>query len=236
MKSVAALIFGHNEYGYEIAKNVEHVYNDITIFKIESNDTKLFNHNYNIEKFDLSEEWDELENKYDMSKSVAFCVLEDDAQNIFLTISLRATFKDLIIVALSKNKESAHKLSMAGANKVIPMVQTTSDIISDMLQKPIVTEVLHKILYEESALKIAQIKVNCNSRFDGKYPSDIEWSREHGIIVLSVIHEDMSSEFIYSSKAKHHIIKEGDIFVVVGYDSEIKEFEKYIGGEQCKSE
>lgn len=237
MKSVAALIFGHNEYGFEIAKNIEHVYKDITIFKLDSNEVsevKDTAHKYNSETFDLSEKWDMLDGEYDMAKSVAFCVLEDDAQNIFLTISLRSIFKDLIIISLCKNKESANKLNMAGANKVIPMVQTTADIISDMLQKPIVTDVLHKILYEESALKIAQIKVSLEGCFDGKYPADIEWSRDHGIIVLSVIHEDMSSEFIYSSKAKHHAIKEGDIFVVVGYDADIKEFEKYIGGKRCQ--
>ena len=93
-----------------------------------------------------------------------------------------------------------------------------------------------RILYEKSNLKIAQIEVNDNNCFDGKYPADIEWSRDHGIIVLSILHEDMKSEFIYSSKAKHHAIKNGDIFVVVGYDADIKEFEKLAGSGICQSE
>ena len=120
---------------------------------------------------------------------------------------------------------------MAGATKVIPLVQTTASIITDMLDKPIVTEVLHNILYEKSDLKVAQLEIKNHICFEGKYPSDIDWSRKYGIIVLSVMHEDGSSEFIFSSQAKHHVIQDGDIFVVVGYETDIKEFEKLIGGE-----
>ena len=43
------------------------------------------------------------------------------------------------------------------------------------------------------------------------------------------MHKDMRSEFIYSSKAKRHIIDEEDVLVVVGYEADIKEFEKKIG-------
>jgi len=228
MNNTNALIFGYNEYASEVAKNIAYKYDKIFIFKQEILNKIPELEKYDIEQFDFSDSWEHLKNNHDMKDSIAFCVLEDDAENIFLTISLRATFENLTIIALSKNKESANKLTMAGANKVIPVVQTTASIIAEMLEKPIVTEVLHNILYEKSDLKIAQIKItNCNS-FENKYPSDIEWSKEHGVIVLSIIHEDMSSEFIYSSKARHHPIKNGDTFVVVGYDEDIKEFEKLI--------
>ena len=228
---ISALIFGYNDYAVQVAKNISHKYQEITIFKLESDEKRHDLDDYNIELFDLGDEWADFSQKHDIEQSIAFCILEDDAENIFLTISLRAAFEELSIIALSKNKESANKLSMAGANKVIPLVQTTASIITDILNKPIVTEVLHSILYEQSDLKVAQIEIKENNCFDGKYPADVEWSREHGIIVLSVLHEDGSSEFIFSSKAKHHVIKEGDVFVVVGYETDIKEFEKLIGGD-----
>ncbi len=227
----SALVFGYNDYSVQIVKNISYKYEQTSIFKFDSDEKRAKLEEYNIETFDLSDEWTDLSGNYDIEKSVAFCVLENDAENIFLTISLRAAFENLTIIALSKNKESAHKLTMAGANKVIPLVQTTATMIVDMLDKPIVTEVLHSILYEQSDLKVAQIEIKENNRFDGKYPADVEWSREHGIIVLSVLHEDGSSEFIFSSKAKHHEIKKGDVFVVVGYETDIKEFEKLIGGD-----
>ena len=233
MKS-SALIFGYNDYGAQIAKNVIYKYKNITLFKLESDEQQKDLEEYDTKVFDLSDEWSDIESEYDIASSVAFCVLEDDAENIFLTISLRAQFEDLTIIALSSNKESANKLQMAGANKVIPIVQTTAGIISDMLDKPIVTEILHNILYENSDLKVAQVEIDDDRCFDGHYPGDIEWSKDHGIIVLSVIHKDGRSEFIHAAKEKHHHIKAGDIFVVVGYTQDIEDFKKLIGGKRCQ--
>ena len=220
MNEKSALIFGQNDYTFEIQKNISSHYENLHVLTLNGDDEF---------GFDLSDEWDALSNIVDINDCVVFCILEDMAENIFLTISLRDAFKDLTIVALAQDKESADKLTLAGATRVLPTTQTTASVIVEMLEKPIVTEVFHEILYEKSALQIAQIKIEDHTVFDGKYPTDIEWSRDHGIIVIFVVHEDMSREFIYSSKAKHHIIKSGDIFVVVGYEQDIKEFEKLIG-------
>jgi len=230
MKKTNALIFGYNEYGFEIAKNILDEYNNVTIFKLDEVDINLNKQiDIKIENFDLSDDWNSLINEYDLEDSIVFCSLEDVAKNIFLTISLRSAFKDLFIVALTDNNESANKLRMAGASKVIPIVETTAHMITDMLKKPIITKVLHDILYEDSDLKIEQVKILNAKFFNGKYPADIEWSRDHGVLVVAVTHEDGSSEFIYSTKTKHHLIKNGDIFIVVGYEADIKEFEKLVG-------
>lgn len=227
MAKTTALIFGHNKYAHEIVTNLKDKYEQIRVFSLNEDDVQ--NSEAEIELFDLSDEWTEVMKNVDMSSSMAFCVLEDTAENIFLTISLRANFKELTIIAIASNNESANKLKMAGASKVIPLVETTSDIITNMLEKPISNKILHSILYEESDLKIAQIKINKESHFKDEQLTSIDWTRYNGIIVLSVMHEDMKSEFIYSSKAKNHVIREGDILVVVGYEADIQEFEKKIG-------
>jgi len=233
-KKIAALIFGHNEYSLEVAKNIGHKYENISIFKLTSDEEFENDKNYDIRNFDLSDDWDELENSFNMQESIVFCMLEDDAQNIFLTISLRSVFEKLTIFALSINKESAAKVIMAGANKVIPIVQTTANIMADMLKKPIITEILHNILYEKSSLKVAELQIMDSSCFEGKYPSDIDWSNKYGIIVLFIVQEDGTQEFIYSAPVKHHKITSGDVFIVVGYEKDIEDFEKIIGGEACQ--
>ena len=227
MNKSSALIFGFNKYAIEILKNVENEYNNVKIYSINEEDTK--NEKYDISHFDLSDNWQEIEDEIDIDNSIAFCILEDTAENIFLTISLRSYYEKLSIIAIASHNENANKLMMAGANKVIPLVETTADIITNMLENPISNSVLHDILYEKSDLKIAQIKIGKDSHFQDEELSNINWSHYSGIIVLSVMHKDMSSEFIYSSKAKRHIITEGDVLVVVGYETDIKEFEKKIG-------
>ncbi len=230
MAKTTALIFGYNKFTHEIVTNVVDKYEYIKIFSLDEEDVEKSNGR--VEIFDLSDEWSKLRKNVDIEHSMAFCLLEDNAENIFLTISLRANFKDLTIIAVATNNESANKLKMAGASKVIPIVETTSDIIANMLEKPISSKVLHSILYEESDLKIAQIKIDKESHFKDEQLTSIDWTRYNGIIVLSVMHENMKSEFIYSSKAKHHVIREGDILIVVGYEADIQEFEKKIGSKR----
>lgn len=227
MKNVTAFVFGFNNYATEIIDNIIKEYNQVYLFSLNQQDTKY--QNKKISFFDLDDEWTDVEGLITTKNSIAFCTLEDDAKNIFLTISLRASFKDLVIVSLAKNKESANKLEIAGANKVIPIVKTTADIISNMMNRPIATKVLHNILYEKSSLKIAQIIVQNAQKFHGEFSADIDWSRYNGIIVLSIIHADMSKEFIYSSQTKHKVLVDGDILVVTGYEADIAAFEKTIG-------
>lgn len=233
MKNRAALIFGYNDYALEIAKNIKDEYENIYLYSLNSEQDILKNRSgFEVKSFDLSDKWDELNENIEIEKSIAFCVLEDSAENIFLTISLRSSFPDLNIIALSNNKQTASKLQMAGANKVIPLVQTTAEMIAEMLQKPIVKEVFHSILFQSGALKIAQVKIDEDNSYVGKKIFDIDWSKKYGVMVLALVNKDMSSEFIYSSKIKHHTVDKDDIFIVVGYEKDIKEFEK-ITGSRC---
>ena len=227
MHKKIAFIFGFNKYALEIAQNVSDKYDSVRLFSQEASLHQ--DETYTIEPFDLSDNWSSIENSLDKEKSVVFCVLEDNAQNVFLTISLRAYFQNLSIIAIASNRENAHKLSMAGANKVIPVVETTADIITNILELPISNKVLHSILFEENDLKVAQVKIGENCSIKDEEISSIEWSRYKGVIVLSLMHEDMKSEFIYSSKVKHHILSAGDTLVIVGYENDIIEFRKLIG-------
>ncbi len=228
MKRVSALIFGYNELSQEIAGSLKDEYGEIIYF-VRDQEINEADIEGEIHLYDLTDDWNELDETIDIQKSIAFCVVDDEAENVFLTISLRAHFEDLLIVAIATNKESVHKLEMAGANKVIPIKETTADIITNLIEKPITNKVLHSILYEKSDLKIAQIEVENADVFGGEFPADIDWSRYQGIVVLSIMHQDLSTEFIYSSKAKRKPLQNGDILIVVGYEADIAAFEKIIG-------
>lgn len=227
MSKTSALIFGFNKYALEIQSNVKTKYDSVKIYALAGQE--VVGSEVEPELFDLGDEWSSIEKCIQEEESIAFCVLEDNAENIFLTISLRAHFKDLIIIAIASNNESANKLKMAGANKVIPLVETTADIISNVLERPISNKVLQSIIYEESLLKIEQVKIDNAAFFEDKHISDIDWSRYQGIIILSLMHQDMSHEFIYAAKLKKKPISDGDILVVAGFETDIQEFKKLIG-------
>jgi Trk K+ transport system NAD-binding subunit len=229
MNTTSALIFGFNKFAIEIYNQVQDKYKIIKFFSLDKKDIE--NKIYTLKHFDLSDDWEDIKNIVDIRKSIVFCALEDDAKNIFLTISLRANFNKLNIISLASNKESANKLKMAGATKVIPIVETTADIITDMLEKPISNTVIDNILYEKSALKIEQIKITNNTNIRNKQLLDIDWSKYEAIVVLSIMYKDKSIDFIYSSKAKNNILNVGDELVVIGYENDIIDFKKNIGSE-----
>jgi len=228
MSKKRALIFGSNKYAIEIANSVKELY-EIVFFVTEKEKEINFEGEYTRYVFDLSDDWYNAEMFEDTQNIIVFCVLDEESENVFLAISLRSNFEKLVLVAIATNKESVNKLKMAGVNKVIPIEQTTAEIISDIVHNPVSSRVLHEILYEKSDLKLAQIEVENAEMFEGEYPADIDWSRYRGIVVLSIMHQDLSTEFIYSSKSKRHPLKNGDMIIVVGYEADIKEFEKLVG-------
>lgn len=228
MKS--AIIFGYNEYSLEIAESLKSKYYDISLFVLEDKEIKsLALKGFSATKFDLDDEFATLHSRQDIDDVIVFCALEDTAQNIFLTISLRANFEDLIIIALSSDHESGRKLKMAGANKIIPITQTTVNIITEMIERPFVTKILNDILYSNKQLKIAQVAIKENTQIIGHYVENIDWKSRFGLLVIAVIRENLETSFIYTKKANKEPLKEDDILVVIGFEKDIEEFEKSIG-------
>ena len=229
MKS--AVIFGYNEFALEIAQSLKTKYSDITLFVLQDEDKKLLqDRGFKVAKFDLLDEWSTFETEYDLDKLIVFCALEESSQNIFLTISLRATFEKLLIIALSTDQESGRKLKMAGANKIIPITQTTVNIITEILERPLVTEILNTILFAENELKIAQWSIPKNAEFIGENIEDVDWKYKYGLVILAVIRANLDTSFIYTKKANHEPLKEGDILVIVGFKYDIEFFESRYKG------
>jgi len=229
MNNSRVVIFGFNKYALEIVQNVSKEFEHVDVYALEPDDS--IEAPFEVLSFDLSDDWSDLEKRIDIQSSIVFCVLEESAQNIFLTISLRAHFENLFIIAIASDQESANKLKMAGADKVIAIVESTADMIADILEKPISSRVLENIMYGESALKIEQVKIKNVDYFQNRPIADIDWGRDRGIIILSLMHADMSHEFIYASKIKNRVVLEGDTLVVAGYQRDIEDFKKKIGSE-----
>lgn len=232
MKKNEAVVFGYNEYAKQIAMQIDSKYRSVRLYVLdEASMEKAREEGFDAALFDLSENWEEIERSYRIEELLVFCALDDDAENIFLTISLRATFQDLYIVSLARNQESANKLKIAGANKILPILQTTANIITEILEKPVVTDVLHGILYEESDIKIAQVTVCEGADVIGKKLHELTANRTYGVIILAVVDDEMSApSFVFTSKGSGHTVKTGDILIVMGYDSGIKAFALEMGG------
>ena len=226
------IIFGANEYAMEIAKKVSQSKRSIHIYISDPAGAEAIEAaGFAVAPFDLSDNWDTIAASHNMEEVSIFCALEDDAQNVFLNISLRAAFEKVFIIALATDEESANKIKMAGANKVIPVKQTTANVIDGELESPITSDVLFNILYDESSLKMAQIRVAENSKFVGTFLHEVKWNTLYGVIVLAVVDQEVSTSFIFTSRGQKHQLDPGDLLIVIGYDRDIRAFEREIGGD-----
>lgn len=230
MKERSAIVFGFNEYAKEIALQIAGEYNSFVVFVMnEAEKAAAEAKGFETEIFDLGEDWHTIEERFDLERLIVFCALDDDAENVFLTISLRTIFEHLPIIALAQDNESAAKLKSAGANKVMATQQITANIITEMLEKPTVRGVLHDILYENSPLKIVQLGVPEGSFLIGRHLYDIDWGSEYDVLVLAIVDHELSAAFSFTAKGHNHHIDAGDLLIVAGYEDKIAALSEAMG-------
>lgn len=211
------IVFGFGNYGEEIAKSLRPLYNEVIIIdqyerhlikakedgfaktiQVNIHDDVSFKH-LNIQ-----------------DNAIVFCAFDDESFNTFLTLSLRAEFEILNIIAIGQTKESMHKLKMAGASKVIIIEETGANIAYNMLINPMVSFFLDTILSLEHDLNIAEIIITKDANIVGKKLRDLTQTSWEDIIILGMIDQEISHDFIFAHSGYNHKIDVGDALVVLG--------------------
>ncbi len=227
MKPIA--VFGYNGYAKEIAVNFRLAGSPIYVYVIDENSFKRAKEDgFDVELVELDDEWLEIGEKFDVERLSCFCALDDDAHNVFLTISLRAEYADLFIVSLATSKDSANKLHLAGANKAIAKLETTANVIAECLEKPAVVEVMDEIMYHNQELRLAQYTISDSSVLAHKKLHDITLHEAFDIIILAVADRELEADFSFISAGHNHLIDPGDVLVVMGREKDLEHFEKAI--------
>ncbi len=230
MDVTSIVIFGYGEYAKEIARQIRYDYTRLVIYSLHEEYIEAAQADgLEAHMADLEDNWDELAS-YDLATTRFICALEEEAENVFLTISLRDRFPEAIIIAMASTQENASKLKLAGANKVVAELLTTSNLIIEKLEKPVITALLDELMDSQRDLQVAQITLNDHSCAVGKHLNEVLKLNEHNVILLAVVDFRMSESFIFTAKGYNHMLDPGDVLVVIGYDKDIKAFEKEIGG------
>jgi voltage-gated potassium channel len=216
------VVFGYEEFAKEIVRQVRDADLSVEVYALEETVVdEAKKEGVQAKVFDLGDNWDEFKH-FDMDETLFICALQDDASNVFLTIGLRDGLDDARLIALASTQEHASKLRLAGANKVISKLQTTADIIIEVLEQPIVTHIMQEIMQEETALKTIQVALDVGSPLIGETLYNVSLQLQEELIVLAVVDETMQAHFVFTSKGYKHRLKVGDILVVIGYDEKIE--------------
>lgn len=223
------IVFGYNEYAKEIALNFRISGIEVIIYVIEEEALRRADEDgFTVEFVELDDNWLDIADKFDIRNLICFCALDDDAQNVFLTISLRAEYPELTIIALATSKDSAEKLHLAGANKAIAKLETTASVIVECLEKPAVVEVMNEILYHHKEIKLAQFTISKSSILRDKKLHDVTLHKEFNVIILAIADLELDAEFSFTSAGHNHIIDPDDVLVVMGREDDLANFKKAI--------
>ncbi len=154
-----------------------------------------------------------LENELD----VFFSLLGNDADNVFLVISVRALAPNLPIVSISESEETRKRLVAAGATKVIDPYQISGYRIYEWMHRPVIAELMEQTVFGHDVdLEIAEIRVPAGSFLDGEYLDHLSLGSRYNLVVLGVVDRDYGDRLIFATHPKRHRIDKNDVIVVIG--------------------
>jgi voltage-gated potassium channel len=156
-----------------------------------------------------------------------FCLLGEDSQNVFLTISARALDPKLEIVSVCESKESAKKLLVAGANRVIDPYQISARKIVELIEKPAVVELLDNIVFGPHDLNIAEFEIKANSPFIGAKLFELKFNERYDLVLIGIENDDNGGEFMLATRNFNRGLKQGDVLVVIGRSESIERIKSH---------
>ena len=157
-----------------------------------------------------------------------FCFYSQDCDNVFLTISARALDKNLQIIAIVENPESAQKLLAAGADKIIDPYQICARKIHELVKKPDLTHIMDQTVFGRDDLNMAEITIPEGSVLENTKACELKLSGRYDLILIGVVDKEMGTELHFALGEKAHELNAGDILVVLGPSREIKAFKKEV--------
>lgn len=229
----SVVIYGYSILGAKIAKVLdEKGYNVVIVSFDEEQITKAQKDGYDVHNSTLLNNEELISLGIGKDIDSLFCVSDSNKNNLFITLSARNLDKNLKIISTSKTKAESKKLLIAGATKVVNPNELAAFRIFKYMTKPLMLKVLDEILFSKSDLNISEVYISKNSILNDEYLKDITIHKKFRILILGILDRELGEKFIFNSKGINHKIDEGDILVVVGKSSDMKDFRNFIEGDE----
>jgi len=175
MQSVT--IFGYGKFGNSIAKSIKNevdTYVKVAVTEDEEFDLATLE-GFDVVKFNIESDQSIL-NLNLLEETRLICTMDNNHDNLFLALTLRSLYKENYILAISDSIRMSDKLRMAGVNRVIDIYQISSNMIINILEKPIATKFLQGFVNKEHNYIFKEIVVRmCWQRREVKYVYSRVW-------------------------------------------------------------
>lgn len=222
-------IFGYNRLSFEATSRLDAHLHDILIIETDPALIAIAEQKgFSTQSIDFRD--DEALKLLGIGKDiqVIFCFLEEDAKNIFLTLSARAIDPNLNIIAVVGAPQSAEKLIAAGADKIIDPYLICGQKIHKLIKKPDITNIIDNTVFGRNDLHIAEIVIPENSYLEHTTTRNLSIPETHNLVLLGIVDKELGDELHFAIGEKDHKLDAGDILVVLGPSRDIKAFKKEV--------
>lgn len=150
--------------------------------------------------------------------------VQTDAANVYITLSARELNPQLFIVARAATAAAEHKLSIAGANRVISPYILGGRSMAGHALRPAVMDFLDVLVHsDELEMWLEEIAIRAESWLNGMALGEAQLRQTTGITVLAV--RRANGQMIVSPKDDTRL-REGDTLIVLGARSDVEKAER----------
>lgn len=147
------------------------------------------------------------------------CALQDDADNLFVTLTARSLNRDLFIVSRARIASSEAKLLQAGADRVVNPQHLGGARMAAFTNQPHVAEFLDVVMHDGSLeFRLEEVQVPSGSPVAGRTLREAQVRDETGALVLAV--RDAQGEFLSNPDATTVMAPES-VLIAIGTASQL---------------
>jgi len=186
VKNIA--VFGYNPMSFELIKCLDLKQHEVVIVDQDRDDlVSAADLGFTVIETDYRNDDNLEEVGIGRHIDVLFCFFEQDSNNLFLTISARAMDKKLEIISIVDDPESAEKLLVAGANKIIDPYQICGRKIYQLIKNPDIADVLDHTIFGRHDLNTAEIQIPPESPLENTYASQLHLNARYNLILIAIV-------------------------------------------------
>lgn len=148
---------------------------------------------------------------------------DDDADNLYITLSARSACPGLQIVARASDEEAKKKLELAGADRVVMPYTAAGRTMANLVLKPQVSDFLETVATSTGPdLHLAEIEIDAGCENAGRTIRDLRVRHLTGAIIVALRKKDGTFDTTPEPEAT---LAPGDVIVAVGTSDELRKLE-----------
>jgi voltage-gated potassium channel len=149
---------------------------------------------------------------------------DDDADNLYITLSARAANPDLLIVARASNEDASKKLRLAGADRIVQPYQAAGRVMASLMLRPQVTAFVDVVTSASGVdLRFEEIEVTRACGQGGKSIRELDIRRETGALIVALRKQDGTFDTTPRPEA---MLDVGDVLIAAGTEEELRALEE----------